>query len=284
MTPDPGQSGWLEREGAPRLHYRAWPLQSPRATVLLVHGLGEHSGRYARLAADLRERGMATLALDLRGHGRSAGPRGHVARFAHLVDDVEALRVDAARRQPAGSPVFLLGHSLGGLVAARYLQTHPEAPLRGAILSAPALGVLVEPPAWKRALAGFCSRWLPALPFSNQIDPTWLTHDTEVAAALEVDPLAHPRITPRLYTEMLAAMYAAASDAERIRVSSLLLLLPGQDRIVDAAVARRWARGLPDSVEVEVREYPEHFHEVLNELERDAVVREMADWIEARIA
>jgi len=282
----PGEAPRDERGGelgAPDgalLRYRVWDAAGePRAAVLLVHGLGDHSGRYAGLARALAGRRITVAAVDLRGHGRSAGRRGHVASFAEYLGDVEAFRREVVRSLPPGLPLFLLGHSMGGLVALRYLQTHPDVPFRGAILSAPALDLVEAVPAWKRALAAVLSRAVPVVPFPNGIDANDLTRDPEAAAAYRADPLVHDRITPRLYREMRAAMQAARAHRDAVR-TPLFFLLPGSDRIVHTPAALAYAEGRAERV----RTYPGFYHESFNEPERAAVFAEVAEWIEAKTA
>lgn len=269
----PGADGLL-------LHARAWAAPEPRAALLVAHGLGEHAGRYATLAADLAVRGVSVYAPDHRGHGRSPGARGHVGRFAELVDDFEAFRRHVAAALPPGFPVFLLGHSLGGLVALRHLEEHPDAGYAGAVLSAPLLGVALRPPAWKTSLAGLLSRLAPALRLGSGIDAADLSTDEAVVAAYRADPLVHPWITSRLYTEIQAAMRLAVERRDRIR-APLLFVVPGDDRIVLAGATEAFARGLARGAEV--RRFPGFRHESLNERERAAVVAEIAEWMAERI-
>lgn len=160
-------------------------------------------------------------------------------------------------------------------MALRHLQAHPDA-FRGAVLSAPALGIAVPAPLWKVALAGLLSRLAPALQLANEIDPAGLTRDAAAVRAYRADPLVHDRITPRLYTEMRAAMREVRADRDRLRVP-LLFIVPGQDRIVRPEAVLAFARALPG--EVTVREYPGLYHESFNEPEREAVIRETAEWL-----
>lgn len=279
-TPSVGLShGYLEGVDGLRLHFQCWEARAPRAVLLVSPGLGEHSGRYAALAADLAPRGISTYALDHRGHGLSEGRRGHVARFAEFVQDLERFRREVATTAPGDLPVFLLGHSLGGLIALRYLQEIGDTPLRGAILTSPLLGVAVEAPRWLVAISGLLSRVLPALPFASRIDPGLLTRDPAGVEAYRRDPLVHARVTPRLYTEMTAAIGDAFAARERVRVP-LLFLVSGEDRIARPEKALELARGLPG--DVTVRDLEGMYHECLNEVGREDVVDEVADWILAR--
>jgi alpha-beta hydrolase superfamily lysophospholipase len=274
-------AGELRAGDGVRLHYGSWvPGDAPRAVVLVSHGHGEHGGRYAELARHLAERGMTVHAIDHRGHGRSGGPRGHVDRFADYVRDLETWRRAVTADLPPALPVFLLGHSLGGLIAIRHLQAHPEAGFRGAILSAPLLGIAVQAPRWKIALSGVFSRVLPRLPFSNELDPSMLSTAPGYVEAYRADTLLHPVITPRLYTEIGAAMAAAFTQPDSIRIP-LLVLAPTGDRVVAPEAVARFASACPG--EVEVRRYEGFQHEALNETERHRVMDDVTAWLDARV-
>ena len=274
------RAGELRAADGVRLHYRSWPAPAERAVLLVSHGLGEHGGRYAALAEDLAEHGFTVHAIDHRGHGRSGGARGHVNRFAELVRDFETFRARIANEHPPGTPLFLLGHSLGGLVAIHHLLEHPDAGYRGAVLSAPLVGVAVQAPRWKVALSGVLSRVLPWLPFHNAIDTAMLSTAPGYHEAYRADGLLHNTITPRLYTEMLAAIEAAFARPDRIRVP-LLVLAPTADRVVLPEAVARFASACPG--EVEVRRYEGFQHESLNEKDRERVVADVGAWLTARI-
>lgn len=249
--------------------------------LLISHGLGEHSGRYAGLAEWLNRQGVAVFALDHQGHGRSEGVRGHAASFSDLVDDLEAFRREVAAEADPATPVFLLGHSLGGLIAVRHLQRYPDAGLAGAVLSAPALGIPDDVGGWRRAAAGVLERIAPALPVSARLDPDLLSHDEAVVRAFRRDPLVHRCITPRLYREMMQAMERAFQERDRMRVSALLVLIPEADRIVSPDATVRFTEQLRSAVEV--RRYPGFYHEPLNERERAVVFDDLLAWLRPRI-
>jgi lysophospholipase len=279
LLPPAGTSSEFVAGDGMRLHAIAWPAARPRAAVFLSHGLGEHAGRYAGLARDFTRRGISLYAVDHRGHGRSGGPRAYVPRFDRFVADLEDFR-RRADREAGGVPLFLYGHSLGGLIALRWLQTHAHVPLAGAVLSAPLLGVKVKAPRWKLALAAPLSKLLPALPMKNEIDPAELTHDAAYVRSYREDPLVSNRITPRLFTEMLAAMAGAHAEGGRISVP-LLFLVPGADTIVDEDATLRFAAGLRG--DVTVRRYPGFRHESHNEVERDRPLGDVFEWMEGKI-
>ncbi|HYJ78870.1 MAG TPA: alpha/beta hydrolase [Longimicrobiaceae bacterium] len=279
LLPPQPRSATLTAADGVRIHYQHWPVDAPRAGVLVSHGLGEHGGRYAALARDLAPRGISVCAIDHRGHGRSGGPRAYARRFEQVVEDLEALRRELAAGLFAGLPVFLLGHSLGGLVAIRHLQAHPGV-FRGAVLSAPLLGVAVQAARWKVAFSGVLSKLIPALPIPNEITPGQLSRDEAYVRSYLEDPLVHTKITPRLYTEFMAHIGHASADAGRLD-APLLFVVPTADVIVQPAAVLRFAQALAG--DVTIRSYEGYRHESFNDLGRERVIDDIAAWIEARL-
>ncbi|MBX6362232.1 MAG: alpha/beta hydrolase [Gemmatimonadetes bacterium] len=268
--------GYVQGVGGLRLHYRTWEVPNPRAAIIIVHGLGEHSGRYDEFAAAMAAYGFSSYALDLRGHGSSEGRRGHVPRFEILLQELDRFRREVQGLVDPGCPLVLVGHSLGGLVALRYLEEY-DAPFRAAVIISPWLGTAMPVPRWKTAVAAVASRFLPALPFSTRLRGRDLSHDQVIVDAYDSDPLVHDTITPRLFTEVSNAMDLVVQRAERLRVP-LLFLLAGDDRVVDTGRSLAFARSLAAHA-VTVRVYPGRYHEVLNEVDRHAVRVELRDWL-----
>lgn len=258
------------------LLYRVWEAPAPRAHLRIVHGLGEHAGRYSRLAETLFARGISTYAADLRGHGVSGGRRGHVDRFADYLGDFERVR----EATPDPTPEFLLGHSLGGLVALRLIQTGEAEAVSGAILSAPALDLPEPQPWWRDRATRLLSPLMPTVSVANGIDPADLSRDPIEVEAYRTDPLVHDRITIRLFREMRRAMQAARWDAAIVTVP-VLLLAPGADRITDVEAARSLVDRLAGPTEV--RDYPHTYHEPFHDRESGSIMEDLAAWIERRI-
>jgi alpha-beta hydrolase superfamily lysophospholipase len=177
-------------------------------------------------------------------------------------------------------PAFLLGHSLGGLIALRSIETGRAGRLAGAILSTPALRLAAPPPPWLRAAAAVLSRVAPEIGFANDIDPADLSRDPEAVAAYRSDPLIHDRITPRLYIEMRKAMRAAAAAAPEVEIP-VLLLAPGDDRIAHVPTALAVASRL--SGDVQIRSYPGFYHEALNDRGRETVISDIIGWLEEKL-
>ncbi len=276
LDPPQPQAHDLRASDGTRLHYRIWSAERPRAALLVSHGLGEHGGRYAALARDLVPRGVAVCAVDHRGHGRSGGGRAYVRRFGEYVDDLEVVRRAVETTHFSGLPLLFLGHSLGGLIALRHLAAHPAA-FRGAILSAPLLGVAVKAPRWKVAAAGTLSKVLPWLPLSNEIDPAELSHDPAYVRSYREDPLNHDKITPRLYSELMAHIGHALAEADRLP-RPLLFIVPTADTVVDETAVLRFAEALPG--DVTIRRYEGFHHEAHNEVDRARVIDDVASWID----
>lgn len=266
------------------LHVRHWsPTAAPRGQVLIVHGLGEHGGRYAHVAAALHAHGWAVSAYDQRGHGHSAGAQGDIAQADSLLADLGRV-IDALREQHAG-PLVLLGHSMGGLVAGRFvaeaLRPRPAGWSRevdALVLSSPALDAGMS--AVQKALLAVVPRILPHLRVHNGLDPAWISHDAAVVKAYVDDPLVHDRISGLLGRFIAEAGPETLALAPQWRVPTLLMWA-GADRCVDPAGSARFAAATPRTV-VSVREWPGFAHEIFNEPGKAEVLAELDAWLDRR--
>lgn len=275
-----GNHGYLDGVGRIRLHYRTWEVDQPQAALMVVHGMFEHSGRYEELATALGGYGISTFAVDLRGHGESAGRRGHAQRFHILLQDLDRFRREVQGLVDVECPIFILGHSLGGLVTIRYLEEY-ETPFAGAIIASPWLGTAYEIPRWKVLLAHFANRIAPALPFPEQIDPDLLSHDPDRVADYRDDPMIHHTITPRMFSETSRAIDLAARRGERIDVPTLFLIA-GDDHLVDTDRSRAFAESLSPDI-ADIRVLHDAYHEILQERGRGAVFADIREWIMDRV-
>ncbi len=240
-----------------RLALYGWPGEPKRGTVLIVHGLGEHAGRYAHVAAWFAARGFATVAYDHRGHGRSEGARGAIPTPNALIDDLAAV-VTALR--PKQGRFILLGHSMGGAIAAEYVARR----IRSAdllILSSPALKARLS--LLDRAQLAVGLALLPSLAQSNKLDVTGIAHDPATVQAYLDDPLVHDRITARLAKSILDAGEVALAAAPKWSTPTLLVY-GGSDRLVDPAGSDAFAASAPREV-VESKRFAALYHEILNE-------------------
>jgi alpha-beta hydrolase superfamily lysophospholipase len=263
-----------------RLHARRWePDQPAKVVVCLVHGLGEHSGRYPHVAARLCDAGYAVSAIDLRGHGRSGGTRGH-APIALVHDDVALLLADAEERYD-GRPRFLYGHSLGGLIVLSYvLKRRPD--LAGVVASAPGLRSPVLEQRLKMSLARLLGSVAPSVVMPTGLDDSGISRDPAVVAAYRADPLVHDKASLALGRD--GSVYAAwtLEHAGEFPQSVPLLLLHGTaDRLVYAAGSEEFARKVPG--DVTLKRYEGLYHEVHNEPEQAEVLADVVGWLDAHL-
>jgi alpha-beta hydrolase superfamily lysophospholipase len=263
-----------------RLAYRAWEAKSPHAGIVVLHGLGEHSGRYEQFAEALATFAISTYALDQRGHGLSDGRRGHVPTFDVFLREFDRFRREVEGLAEYRLPLFVLGQSMGGLIALRYVEEY-ESHFLGAVVCSPWLATSMPVPRWKIMAANALNRVLPAWPFRSDMDPEDFTHDLDIVQAYRADPLVHGVITPRLFVEVSTAMGLVLQRSDRIR-EPLLFLLGGDDRLVDTERTVRLAQSM-SSADVTVRVFPKLYHELLQEVERPRIFREISDWIHLRL-
>lgn len=264
----PGSTGDL-------LFRRSWLPRTSERIVILVHGYGEHSGRYEHTASDLARAGFEVHAYDQQGHGRSGGTRCHVRRFEHLVDDLEGF-VAAVRAERPPLPVVVVGHSIGGLVVAAYAsQRNPK--VAGVVASSAVLS-MPEGVSRARVIAFRGLKWLaPRLSLASQLDPKALSRDPEVVRAYLEDPLVQRKITASLASEILSAMKRTVAAATAVRVP--MLLLHGEDdRVCPVAGSRNFFEQL-NVTQRGLHTYPGLQHEIFNEPERAAVLGDLIGWI-----
>src|SRR5258705_2226844 len=244
------------------LVFDAYEPARPKAAVLFLHGWSDHAGRWASTGKRLEAAGFAAYLLDLRGHGRSGGARGHLSRFSQLLGDLQAFR--RAVRMRTAAPQVLLGHSFGGLLVLRYLETQPGDPPAAPVVSSPWLGLAHRPPAWKRLAARVFAGVWPTLRISAGIDPDQLSRDQAVNAGWAADPACHDLMTPGAWAEIRWAQHAVTAHGDRIDCPLLFLLAGGGPR-VDAHLSPAFADGLKGAAPPQVHWYPEMYHEGLND-------------------
>ena len=269
-------TAWLAMPDGQQLRLRDWPAAQARGAVLVVHGLGEHAGRYRQLAQWFNDRGYAVRAYDQRGHGESPGPRGVLAHPDDLLADLSVVHADYARS--LGSAPLLLGHSMGGLVALRAVLDGRVAP-RALVLSSPALRSHASP--GLRRLAAVLTRVLPDLRLRNGLDLPRLSHDARVVDAYRADPLCHDRVSPRLADFIFRAGASCIADAGRLDLATLLLVA-GEDALVDAAGSRDFSAAAATAQRLTTRYFAALYHELFNEAEpgRSQVLMQLADWLQ----
>ena len=275
------EEGRLEAWDGERLFWQLWAApegQPRRGRVMLQHGYGEHSWRYDHVARALVRAGYDVMALDARGHGRSSGKRGFVERFDDYVKDLALLRKELDRRlPPERGPLFVLGHSQGGLIVLRYALEQP-ADVAAFAVTSPLCRIGAEVPAWKAVMGKLMSKAWPTLSLPTELDAADLTHVSEVVQLYRDDPLVLKIATARWFTEQEDAQQDLLRRAGEIR-SPFLFIIAGADRIVDPAASEQVYHrlGSPDR---ELEMLPEAFHEVLNERDWTQTVRRLVGWFE----
>ncbi|MEM4987121.1 lysophospholipase [Collimonas sp. H4R21] len=263
-----------------------WPPAAgvPAAgSILLMHGLGEHAGRYAHVIRFFNRCGLLVRSYDHRGHGRSGGPRGDVPDESALLRDARLVLDDFNRQAQldypalAGNAPFLFGHSMGGLFAARFALA-AMAPLRGLVLSSPGLALRLN--RVQLGLLRLMSLAAPGVAVPNGLDVSHLSHDPAIAKAYSADPLVHNKITARLLNSMLRSGEFVLGQAQTLAIPTLLVIA-GDDRIIDPDGSRRFFAALPPAI-VTFRDYDGMYHEIFNEVGAERVFADVRRWLEAQ--
>jgi alpha-beta hydrolase superfamily lysophospholipase len=266
--------GFVESAGGGKFAYRAWPHAGAGITFAVVHGLGEHAGRYDRFARGMAAHHMGTFAVDLQGHGQSPGQRGHVDSWSRWTDEVAGF-VDHVASLVHGE-VVPVGHSFGG---ATLLSTVLAGKLPNTgrfIVSSPALKVKVAVPAWKIKVGTAASKLLPRLALDNEVDPKLLSRNPEVVEAYRTDPLVHSKISSRLYTEWQAATRQILDRAGEIKVP-FLILAGTDDGLIDPEGSKQLHQKAPAMSELRLLQG--RYHEPFNDRDNEEVFTLINSWL-----
>jgi len=258
-----------------------WPLKKGpvRGVVLIVHGLGEHAWRYDHVAERLNTWGFAVRAYDQYGHGESMGPRGALPSADRLLSDLAEVVDDTRFRMSESTPLIVIGHSMGGLVAARFVSLGMR-PVQALILSSPALDPGLS--AFQKVLLAVLPRIAPNLRVGNGLNPEFISHDPAVVAAYKADPLVHDRISARLAVFIAENGPATIAAAPTWTVPTLLLFA-GEDKLVNPVGSRAFTNAAPPQV-VSSHCFDGLYHEIFNEAapQRELVFAELKRWLDAR--
>jgi alpha-beta hydrolase superfamily lysophospholipase len=272
------QEGFLNSGDHLRLYWQRYRPPSPKATVAVLHGGGDHSGRYPALTAGLVRAGFEVALLDFRGHGQSDGRRWHVDTFDDYLADIDAFLGRLCQDGYAGK-LFVAAHSMGSLIAARWGIDHWREPA-GFVLSSPYLRLALRPPlakVWGARLAGKVVPWLPV---ATGLTSASLTSDPELQTWTDHDPLYGRKTTPRWFDEASQAQAEVMARAAEFR-APLLVLAAGADTIADAAASRRFVETV-QSKDKQFVLYPGLRHEIFNEVERARPIADAVAWLAAR--
>lgn len=270
----------LDANGEDKLAVYDWPLpaqQASRGTALLVHGLGEHMGRYAHVAKHLNDWGFAVRGYDHFGHGLSTGIRGGLPSDDRMLDDLAKVIADTRRSMAAGEPLVLVGHSMGGGVVGRFVSLN-VAPVDALVMSSPALdpGLNIV----QKGLLAVLPKIAPNLRIGNGLNANYICRDEAVVAAYLADPLVHDRISARL-ASVIAVSGAATIQAASHWTTPTLLMFAGEDKLVNPAGSRAFAASSPQCVKVQAFEHM--FHEVFNAPDQVQVFSVLKTWLDQTI-
>ncbi len=258
------------------LYYQRWrPEGEPKAVLPIVHGFGEHSGRYGNVVDWFVPKGYAVYGFDLRGHGRSPGPRGYLNEWAEFRGDVKSF-LELVREQEPGRPLFLLGHSLGGLIVLEYVLHHPEG-LVGVIASGPLLAQASISP-FLIMMSKVLSSVMPRFTLDTNLDATTISRDPAVVEAYVSDPLVHSLGTPRLSTELDRAIEWTQAHGAEMRIPCLIVH-GSADQLVPPEGSRIFYENMTLS-DKERQVYEGYYHEVFNDVGKERVLAAVEAWVE----
>jgi len=250
------------------------PPTKSKAVIALIHGMGEHSMRYFHIAEFFACQGVATMALDLRGHGNSGGKRGHTPNYESLMEDID-LFLEKVKTEFPEIPIILYGHSMGGNLTLNYLiRRQPK--ISGAIVTSPYLRLAFEPPKWKVILGKLSAGLIPTLSQPTGLETAAISRDTAVVKAYEADKLVHDKITSAFFVNVHFAGPFAIENASKIKVP--LLIMHGlEDRLTSPEGTKEFMQNAGKNVTAKF--WPELFHEIHNELEQKDVFETELNWL-----
>jgi alpha-beta hydrolase superfamily lysophospholipase len=270
----------LDASGQDKLAVYDWPLpaqQASRGTALLVHGLGEHMGRYAHVAKHLNDWGFSVRGFDHFGHGLSTGVRGGLPSDNRMLDDLAKVIINTRLAMSASQPLVLIGHSMGGGVVGRFVSLN-LAPVDALVMSSPALDPGLN--MIQKGLLAVLPKIAPNLRIGNGLNANFICRDAAVVAAYLADPLVHDRISARL-ASVIAVSGAATIQAASHWTTPTLLMFAGEDKLVSPAGSRAFAAAAPSCVKTQAFEHM--FHEIFNAPDQAQVFSVLKTWLDQTI-
>lgn len=270
--------GFIDGYKGTKLYYQSYEVPASGSRIIFLHGAGEYSQKYARFAEWFFAKDIEVHLMDLRGHGRSAGPRCHVDNFKDYALDVDIF-MKFVQKYGGKKNTFLVSHSLGGLIAIYYALDFSHK-VQGVVACSPCLGLKLKVEPVKAWLTNLFYPFLKNKMFSTHIEPKMATHDNYIIEKFKDDPMIHHIVTASFYVQMTKAMRYAKRHAIDLRLP-VLILQAGDDKICDTKTAENFYRniGSPDKG---FKSYEGFYHELLNEVRREQVFQDIYNWIKAR--
>ncbi len=269
---------WQNKDGL-NFYVQGWePNQNPKAVIALVHGFGEHTGRYAHVGEAFNRAGYTLVGFDLRGHGKSGGARGHTPSYDALMDDIDDFLKLIEERYP-GLPRFLYGHSMGGNQVLNFcLRRKPD--VVGVIATGPWLKLAFDPPPLQITLVKVMNNIAPGSTQKAPVDTAALSHDQKTVDAYNNDPLVHSKISPRLFISIYESGLWALDHAGEFSIP-LLLMHGAADRVTSSAASAEFAKRAGKIVTW--HPWEGFYHEIHNEPEKAEVLKTMISWLDAQL-
>ena len=258
-------------------YYRYWQIKNPKAVILLVHGLGEHCQRYDAIAKALNDAGYAVCSMDLPNHGCSDGLKGHVDSFELFQQAVLDLYQKIKNAYP-DSPIFILGHSMGGLISTCFIINHQEK-FKGAVLSGPAIETIEQPPAWQVSLIKTIAKLFPKAGMAPTVDGSEVSRSNETIEKYNNDPLINKnKLTAKLLVEFSNTMDNVKQSAAVINLP--LLIMHGSADRLTAPSGSQWLFDNVTSTDKTIKHYEDLYHEIFNEPEGPKIYQEVIEWLD----
>lgn len=263
------------------LFYQTWSIPSPRGTLVVIHGMAEHSESYARFADGMNRRGWNVIAWDARGHGRSDGKRGYVEDFSWFAEDLKIFIDHLKKNRSLRQPYCLVAHSMGGLILLKTLLNYGTMGAKAISFSSPLLGIAIEVPPVKDFAAKLLRKILPTFTMANELHYENLSHDPEIVKSYALDIMRHDKISPALYFGMLDTM--TEINAQNLHVDiPLLMQLAGDDKVVSRPASEAFFEKI-ESEGKKIIVYEDFYHEIFNEIDRETVYDDLNSFFESAI-
>jgi alpha-beta hydrolase superfamily lysophospholipase len=258
-----------------KIFFREWEIKGqPKKNILIIHGLGEHSGRYKEFAEFYIKKGIGVYALDLQGHGKSEGKRGHIKSFEEYLDSIENLLI-FIRKKFLDTPIILFGHSLGGLIGLNFLIERESKEIESAVISSPWIETAIKVPEYLIIIQKILKRVFPSLRLNNRLISNHLSKNKDIVSEYDKDELVHNKISLKLYSEVLRSIDNVKEKASRIKIKTLLYN-GKSDKIISSNGTLKISKQLKKH---KIKLYENVYHEPHNDLEKEEIYQDILEFI-----